>query len=73
MNIDARKKEVTKYLNQALIVPSFVTANVYINRLNRIQKKKFEDSYNYVGPTSNDVFDVLYDTMEQFDSKYKNT
>lgn len=72
LNIDVRKKEVTKYLNQALIVPSFVTANVYINRLNRIQKKKFEDSYNYVGPTSNDVFDVLYDSMEQFDSKYKN-
>lgn len=72
LNIDSRKNEITKYLNQALIIPNFVTANVYINRLNRIQKKKFEDSYNHLGPTSNDVFDVLYDTMKQFDSKYNN-
>ncbi|WP_333853324.1 hypothetical protein [Epilithonimonas sp.] len=70
LNLESRKKEITKYLNQALIIPSFVTANLHINRLSASQKKKFEDSYRIYGPTSSDVFDVLYETMIKFDPKY---
>lgn len=72
LKLASRKKEITKYLNQALIVPNFVSANIYVNRLSRNEKKKFEDAYNFSGLNAQDVFDVLYNTINKFDVKYTN-
>ena len=52
------------------MIPTFVTANIHINRLGQNQRKKFLDAYNRYGPVDDDVYEVLYDAMTHFDSQY---
>ncbi len=71
LNIAFCKRELTKYLHQALVEPTYTTDSISINTdLDPTARGQFNLSYTTYGADSNQVMDILNDEMKNRDSKY---
>ncbi|WP_128331230.1 type VI secretion system Vgr family protein [Apibacter sp. HY039] len=72
LDINSRKDELQKYLNQALIEPIFENWNIAINSLNSTERELFNNNYRNKGASSNEVIEILNRIMIRTDSKFSS-
>ncbi|MGI9653503.1 hypothetical protein [Chryseobacterium sp. RLHN22] len=71
-DINSRKKELTKYLNQALIEPIFETWDIKLNSMSTTEKNSFYRDYYSKGADSNEVMQNLNNIMHRTNAKFIN-
>lgn len=72
LDINSRKDELKKYLNQALIEPVFESWDININKLNSTERISFNNKYRNKGADSDEVIDTLNKIMITTNSKFSS-
>ncbi len=73
LDLNSRKIELKKFLNQGLIDPTFNVLNMNTTKFSSTELTKFQSIYKKYGVDSNELMDFLIDKTHSYNSNYNHS